>query len=63
LKEQVEEKGQGGVFFLKRKEKRRLELEAKMDVIRKTRGQGAVDKAVNRRRQKQKSKDSKIFAR
>lgn len=61
MQEQVEQ-GKGGAFFLKRKEKRRLELEAKMEVIRNKGGNAAVDKAVNKRRKKQKTKDAKIFA-
>ena len=61
MRDQVEQ-GKGGVYFLKRKEKRRMELEAKMEVIREKGGDAAVEKAVNKRRKKQKSKDAKIFA-
>eukprot|EP00980_Cylindrotheca_fusiformis_P005491 scaffold1169_cov120-Cylindrotheca_fusiformis.AAC.41 len=60
MREKVEQ-GKGGAYFLKRKEKRQLELQAKMEVIRKKGGDAAVDKAVNKRRKKQKSKDAKIF--
>jgi ribosomal RNA-processing protein 36 len=61
MRDQVEQ-GKGGAYFLKRKERRGMELQAKMEAIRKKGGDAAVDKAVNKRRKKQKSKDAKIFA-
>ena len=60
LREQVEQ-GKGGAYFLKRKEKRRLELEAKMEQIRKKGGDAAVEKAISKRRKKEKSRDAKRF--
>mmetsp|Transcript_40334 Transcript_40334/g.62008 ORF Transcript_40334/g.62008 Transcript_40334/m.62008 type:complete len:363 (-) Transcript_40334:33-1121(-) len=53
--------GKRGVYFLKRKEKRRLEMEAKLDELRKRGGEKAVDKAIERRRQKNKSRDASRF--
>jgi ribosomal RNA-processing protein 36 len=61
MRDQVEQ-GKGGAYFLKRKERRGMELQAKMEAIRTKGGDAAVDKAVNKRRKKQKSKDAKIFA-
>ena len=60
MREQVEQ-GKSGAYFLKRKEKRRLELEAKMEQIRKKGGDAAVEKAISKRRKKQKSRDAKRF--
>lgn len=54
--------GKSGVYFLKRKEKKKLEFEAKMEELRKRGGHKAVEKALARRRQKAKSRDAGIFA-
>lgn len=54
-------KGTRGVYFLKRNEKKRLELEAKYEEIRKRGGDAAVDKAVAKRRKKNKSRDASRF--
>mmetsp|Transcript_26612 Transcript_26612/g.75543 ORF Transcript_26612/g.75543 Transcript_26612/m.75543 type:complete len:371 (-) Transcript_26612:49-1161(-) len=61
LQSEVEE-GKSGVFFLKRKEKQRLEFEAKMEELRKRGGHKAVEKAMAKRRQKAKSRDAGLFA-
>lgn len=53
--------GKRGVYFLKRNEKKRLELEAKYEEIRKRGGDAAVDKAVAKRRKKNKSRDASRF--
>jgi ribosomal RNA-processing protein 36 len=55
--------GTRGAFFLKRKEKKRLVVEAKLDEIRKRGGYKAVEKAVAKRRSKNKSRDAGKFAR
>jgi ribosomal RNA-processing protein 36 len=60
LQEQVAE-GKRGVYFPKRKELRRLHLEAKFEEIRKRGGDQAVQKAVAKRRKKNKSKDSGLL--
>jgi ribosomal RNA-processing protein 36 len=51
-----------GAYFLKRKDQRRLHLEAKLEEIRKRGGDKAVDKAVAKRRKKNKSRDAGLFA-
>lgn len=57
------EEGKRGAFFLKRKEKKQLEFEAKMEELRKQRGgHKAVEKALAKRRQKAKSRDAGLFA-
>jgi ribosomal RNA-processing protein 36 len=53
--------GKRGVYFLKRKEQRQLEMEAKLDLLRKKGGDKAVDKAIERRRKKNKSRDASRF--
>lgn len=62
IQSEVEE-GKRGAYFLKRKEKKKLEFEAKMEELRKRGGKKAVEKALSRRRQKAKSRDAGIFAR
>jgi len=52
-----------GVYFLKRKEKKRLELEAKFEEIQKRGGSKAVEKVLEKKRQKNKSRDAVKFAR
>jgi ribosomal RNA-processing protein 36 len=61
IRSEVEE-GKRGAFFLKRKEKKRLEFEAKMEELRKRGGHKAVEKALAKRRQKAKSRDAGLFA-
>jgi ribosomal RNA-processing protein 36 len=60
LHEEVAE-GKRGAFFLKRKEMKRLHLEAKYEEIRKRGGDRAVDKVVAKRRKKNKSKDAGLL--
>jgi ribosomal RNA-processing protein 36 len=60
LHEDVAE-GKRGVFFPKRKELKRLHLEAKYEEIRKRGGDRAVDKVVAKRRKKNKSKDAGLL--
>lgn len=60
LHEDVAE-GKRGAFFLKRKEMKRLHLEAKYEEIRKRGGDRAVDKVVAKRRKKNKSKDAGLL--
>ena len=57
------ESGSKGVYFLKRKEKKRLELEAKFEEIQKRGGDKAVEKILTKKRQKNKSRDAGRFAR
>lgn len=54
--------GKQGAYFLKRKEQRRLQLEAKLEEIRKRGGDKAVEKALAKKRQKNKSRDAGFFA-
>jgi ribosomal RNA-processing protein 36 len=61
IRDDVEE-GKRGVYFLKRKEKRQLELEAKLEVIHKKGGDKAVEKVMAKRRSKAKSRDAGLFA-
>jgi ribosomal RNA-processing protein 36 len=61
IREDVES-GKSGAYFLKRKEKKRLELEAKLEEIRKRHGSKGVEKLLTRKRQKNKSRDSTMFA-
>jgi ribosomal RNA-processing protein 36 len=61
IREDVES-GKTGAYFLKRKEKKRLELEARYEEIRKRGGEKAVEKILTRRRQKNKSRDASAFA-
>ena len=61
IREEVAE-GKRGVYFLKRKEQKRLELEAKFEELRKRGGDRAVDKLVAKKRRKNKSRDAGLFA-
>lgn len=56
------EEGKRGAYFLKRKEKKSMEFEAKMDELRKRGGHKAVEKALEKRRKKAKSRDASMFA-
>lgn len=47
-----------GVYYLKRREMKRLVAEAKYEELRKRGGDAAVDKALAKRRKKNKSKDT-----
>ena len=60
LQEEVAE-GKRGVFFPKRKELKRMHLEAKYDELRKRGGDKAVEKAVEKKRKKDKSKDAGLL--
>merc|ERR1711907_110912 len=60
IREDVES-GKRGAFFLKRKEKKRLVLEAKLQEIQKRGGKKAVEKILAKKRQKNKSRDARIF--
>jgi ribosomal RNA-processing protein 36 len=53
--------GKHGAYFLKRKEKKRMELEAKFEVIRNTGGDKAVDKMLAKKRRKNKSRDAGLM--
>jgi len=53
--------GKRGVYFPKRKELKRMHVEAKFDELRKRGGDKAVDKAVAKRRKKNKSKDAGLL--
>ncbi len=55
------EEGKRGAYFLKRKEKKRLEFEAKIEELRKRGGHKAVEKALAKKRQKAKSRDAGLF--
>jgi ribosomal RNA-processing protein 36 len=61
IREEVAQ-GKRGVYYLKRKEQKRLELEAKFDELRKRGGDKAVDKLVAKKRRKNKSRDAGLFA-
>jgi len=61
IREDVES-GKTGAYFLKRKEKKRLELEARFEEIRKRGGEKAVEKILAKKRQKNKSRDASGFA-
>jgi len=61
IREDVES-GKTGAYFLKRKEKKRLELEARFEEIRKRGGEKAVEKILAKKRQKNKSRDAGAFA-
>jgi hypothetical protein len=58
LREEVET-GQRGAYFVKRKDLKRMELEAKYDVLSKK--GGGVEKMLEKRRKKNKSKDSSLM--
>ena len=53
--------GKRGAYFLPRKEMKRLHLEAKIDEIRKRGGNKAAEKAIEKRRKKNKSKDAGLL--
>mmetsp|Transcript_22738 Transcript_22738/g.37642 ORF Transcript_22738/g.37642 Transcript_22738/m.37642 type:complete len:317 (-) Transcript_22738:24-974(-) len=57
LREEVET-GQRGAYFVKRKDLKRMELEAKYDELSK---RGGVDRMLEKRRKKNKSKDSSLM--
>jgi ribosomal RNA-processing protein 36 len=61
IREDVES-GKNGGYFLKRREKKQLEAEAKLEEIRKRKGSKAVEKILAKKRQKNKSRDAGIFA-
>lgn len=61
IREDVES-GKTGAYFLKRKEKKRLELEARFEEIRKRGGEKAVEKMLAKKRRKNKSRDAGAFA-
>jgi ribosomal RNA-processing protein 36 len=56
------ESGKKGAYFLKRKEKKRLEAEATLEEIRKRMGENAVEKILAKKRRKNKSRDAGMFA-
>mmetsp|Transcript_28494 Transcript_28494/g.43083 ORF Transcript_28494/g.43083 Transcript_28494/m.43083 type:complete len:327 (-) Transcript_28494:139-1119(-) len=58
IREQVES-GEKGAYFLKRKELKKLKLEAKYEELKKK--DGAIDKALTKRRKKNKTKDSRLM--
>lgn len=53
--------GKRGVYYLKRREMKKLELEAKFDQLRKLGGDAAVNKAMAKRRKKKMGKDSGLM--
>jgi ribosomal RNA-processing protein 36 len=53
--------GKRGVYYLKRRDMKRLELEAKFDQLRKMGGDAAVNKAIAKRRKKKMGKDSGLM--
>lgn len=55
------ESGQRGAYHLKRKDRKTLELEARFDVLRKKGGDKAVDKVLEKKRKKNKSKDTGLM--
>lgn len=61
IREDVES-GKTGAYFLKRKEMKRFELEARFEEIRKRGGEKAVEKILAKKRQKNKSRDASGFA-
>jgi ribosomal RNA-processing protein 36 len=61
LREEVAQ-GTRGAYFLKRKEKKRMELDAKFEEIRKRGGDKAVEKTLEKKRKKNKSRDAGLFA-
>jgi ribosomal RNA-processing protein 36 len=56
------ESGKRGAYFLKRKEKKRLELEEKLREIQKRGGKKAVEKMLDKKRRRNKSRDAGLFA-
>jgi ribosomal RNA-processing protein 36 len=61
LQQQVEEGQRRGPFFMKRRELKKLHVEAKFDELRKRGGDQAVQKAVAKRRKKNKSRDAGLL--
>jgi ribosomal RNA-processing protein 36 len=57
LQQQVAE-GASGVYFPKKRDLKRMHLEAKFEEIRKRGGDGAVEKALAKRRKKNKTRDA-----
>jgi ribosomal RNA-processing protein 36 len=55
--------GKRGVYYLKKREQKRMELEAKFEELRKRGGDRAVEKALAKRRKKNKSKDTGFMPR
>lgn len=53
--------GQRGVYYPKRKELKRMEMEAKFEEMRKRGGDSAIQKAIAKRRKKNKSRDAGLF--
>jgi ribosomal RNA-processing protein 36 len=53
--------GKRGVYYLKRREMKKLELEAKFDQLRKLGGDAAVNKALAKRRKKKMGKDAGLM--
>ena len=62
IRQEVAE-GKRGEYHLKRREKKRLELEARFDNLRKSGGDAAVDKAIAKRRKKAAAKDRRLMPR
>ena len=62
IREDVES-GRSGAYFLKRKEQKRLELEARFEEIRKRKGEKGVEKILEKKRKKNKSRDASFLAR
>jgi len=62
IREDVES-GRSGVYFLKRKEQKRLELEARFEEIRKRKGEKGVEKILEKKRKKNKSRDASFLSR
>lgn len=65
VKQKMKENGPAGkkVYYLKKREMKRLQLEAKFEELRKRGGDAAVDKALAKRRKKNKSKDTGFMPR
>ena len=59
MKQQVE--SGKGVYYLKKRDMKKLQMEAKYEELRKRGGDKAVDKALAKRRKKNKSKDTGYF--
>mmetsp|Transcript_4822 Transcript_4822/g.13951 ORF Transcript_4822/g.13951 Transcript_4822/m.13951 type:complete len:418 (+) Transcript_4822:74-1327(+) len=62
IREDVES-GKSGAYYLKRKEKKRLELEARFEEIRKLKGEKGVEKILEKKRKKNKSRDASFLSR
>jgi len=64
VKRNIRQEVEAGNFtnmYMKRKDKRKLEMEAKMEVIKKKGGKKAVDKVIAKKRKKESAKDYKIL--